>query len=197
MTEPKVKRTSILPSDIDPAGNVTLWDHGPVDFKPAVHESAELQAERKRVHEADAASWHDVNGDGPIAVVLHSSDASHALMIDPDRYALEPDVLDEGEIKKRMDEMKAKRLASANYEQDAIDRRIAIAAIISDKAQAKAIQTSEAGPAPAAKGFTTGPAGKTYQQIVAEQKARDDKILAEKDTAAKQEHDRHVSGQDF
>jgi hypothetical protein len=149
MTDQKVKRTGILPSDIDPAGNVTLWDHGPRDLKEIPHETDESKANRARQHAAEAQAWHEKNGDGPVAVVMYSSDAGHALMIDPDRYAIEPDVLDEGEIKKRMDEMKAKRLAAANYEQDVIDRRVAIAAIISDKAQAKSIAETKTEPASA------------------------------------------------
>lgn len=157
MTE-KSKRTGILPSDIDPAGNVTLWDHGPGAFAPADHESEELKAARAQKHAAEVAAWHDANGDGPVAVVLYSSDAGHALMTDPDRYSLEPDVLDEGEIKKRMDEMKAKRLAALNAPQDAIDRREAIAAIISEKAHAKSIAQEKPAAQQATKPFSATPA---------------------------------------
>lgn len=146
MSDPKVKRTGILPSDIDAAGNVTLWDHGPVELKPVPHESDETKAARQQKRAAEIHEWHEANGDGPVAVVMYSSDAGHALMIDPDRYALEPDEVDEGEVKKRMDEMKAKRLAAENYTQDVIDRRVAIASIVSDKAQAKSV--SEEKPAP-------------------------------------------------
>jgi hypothetical protein len=187
MSDEKVKRTGILPSDIDPAGNVTLWDHGPAPFEPVPHETDEVKAAREQKHAAEVAAWHDANGDGPVGIAMHSSDAAHALMIDPDRYALEPDDLDESEIQARMDEMREKRELAARSPQDAIDRRVAIAAIISDRVNAKSVaeldkpgpeHTGATGPAwyPESPPATTDAA--TAARLAAEQKERE-RIAAE------------------
>lgn len=97
-------RKAILPSDMDPSGNVTLYDH---------------------------------ESGVPVPVVLHSSDAGHAMMIEPDRYSMEPFEIDEGEVEKRMAEIRAKREAAARAPQDVIDRKTAIASIISDRRAAE------------------------------------------------------------
>ncbi len=112
MTEKKPPRTGIVPSDMDAQGNVVLWDHGPADAK----------------HQA------------PVPVILHAGDAGHAMMIDPERYALEPFELDEDEIAGRVQDMKAKREAARDFAQHAIDRRNAIAAMMSDRAQARLVE---------------------------------------------------------
>lgn len=169
MSDEKVKRTGILPSDIDAAGNVTLWDHGPGDYVADKRHTDDVNAALAARHDGEVQAWHDLNGDGPISAVMHSSDAGHALMIDPDRFALEPDDLDEGEIKKRMDEMREKREAAARAPQDAIDRRVAIAAIISDRANAKA---TEKAPEKAK------PVSKPSVDLAAEQRERD-RVAAE------------------
>lgn len=106
-------RKNILPSDMDPSGNVTLYDH---------------------------------ESGAPVPIVLHSSDASHAMMIEPDRYSMEPFEIDEGEVEKRMAEIRAKREAAARAPQDVVDRKAAIASIINDRLSAESQAEAEEEP---------------------------------------------------
>lgn len=143
MTEKKAPRTNIVPSDIDGQGNVVLWDHGPLPARDVPRETEEAKAERVRRHEEDARVWHENNGDGPLPIPMHSSDASHAMMIEPERYALEPHDIDEDEIAKRVADKKAKREAARDFAQNAIDRREAISEMMSDRAQARLVDETE------------------------------------------------------
>jgi hypothetical protein len=117
------RRTSILPMDTDERGNVTLWDHGPPPDSP------------------EAKAWHDANGDDPVPVFVHNSDAAHALAVDPDRWGIEPFDLDEQEVeneiakiqKARADAKKAAEAREAAAQLNA-DRAIASKKIQADRA---------------------------------------------------------------
>lgn len=146
MTEKKAVRTGIIPSDMDGQGNVVLWDHGPLEPKAVPGETEEAKRVRYDAATADAKLWHEKHGDGPAPIAMHSSDASHAMMIEPDRYALEPFDVDEDEVARRVKEMKDKREAARDGVQNAIDRKTAIAAIMSDRENERL--TSEAEPEP-------------------------------------------------
>ena len=148
MTEKKVPRTGIVPSDMDAQGNVILWDHGPQPPRDIPHETDEAKAGRLKVHEEDKRLWTDANGGDPVPVVMHSSDAGHAMMTDPGRYALEPAEVDEAEVEKRMKIMKDKREAARDFEQLVIDRRLAIAGIMSDRTNERLAKEVKEEPAP-------------------------------------------------
>jgi hypothetical protein len=103
-------RRSLTVDDFDAQGNVTVWDHGPKD-KPHKH---------------------------PLPMRMSSGDAGQALKADK-RYALEPAV-DDGEVRLEMDRLKNARNEAAKVaaerakaDQDAADRKVAIANIISRK----------------------------------------------------------------
>jgi hypothetical protein len=106
-------RTTILPTDIDAQGNVTVWDHAP-------------------------------EGSVPTPVVMHNSDAAHALAVDPGRWGIEPFDLDESAVsaeiekiqKARTDAKAAAEAAAAAKELN--DFRIAAAAIVQARRAAKA-----------------------------------------------------------
>ena len=70
---PPEPRTAVVASDVDAAGNITLWDHGPPQEEAAAHDA-----------------WHTIHGVGPSIVVMDAQSARHALAVDPARYALEP-----------------------------------------------------------------------------------------------------------
>lgn len=167
MTEKKAPRTGIVPSDMDAQGNVILWDHGPADLKDIPHETDEAKAARVKRHEEDKKIWHDKNGDDPVPVVLHASDAGQAMMIEPGRYALEPHDVDEAEVEKRMKEMKDKREAARDFEQNVIDRRLAIAGMMSDRASARTEKAVKAEPAPVKKPafFTPSPIEEKHSDV--------------------------------
>ena len=148
MTEKKAPRTGITPSDMDTQGNVTLWDHGPRKIREIPHETEEAKKERTRLHEEDTKRWHEDHGDEPVALVMHSSDASHAMMIEPERYALEPLNLDEAEIEKRVKEKRERREAARDFAQNAIDRREAIAEMMSDRENKRVVEKEPKGDAP-------------------------------------------------
>ena len=145
-------RTAILPSDIDAQGNVTLWDHGPREMKKYPADTEEQAKARTEAHAASVKAWHDEHGDEPVPLIMHSSDAGQAMSVEPLRYSLEPEGVDEEDIKKRVQEMKDKRDAAANAVQNAIDRKLAIGAIMSERQAARtaaAVETeAESAPLP-------------------------------------------------
>lgn len=119
MTEPKAVRTDVTPADMDPQGNVVVWDHGPPDG------------------EADAQAWHDKHGAGPVPIIMHASDAGHALTVDPERYALEPLDIDDAEVEAEVEAIQERRAAAEKAAADhaaaiqiAADRKVAIATVM-------------------------------------------------------------------
>jgi hypothetical protein len=167
----KPVHNTVLPSDIDAQGNVTLWDHGPraaldPDGKPLAKDDPRVVAS-----EAEAKAWHDANGAGPVPVVMHNSDASHALAVDPARWSIEPDGVDAevdaevAKIKKARED--AKKAAADREEaiQLAEDRKAAIATVMAnraakvaaDKAEKLAAARASAAPAAPAVTYVDGP----------------------------------------
>lgn len=72
-------RRSILGSDMDVHGNVTVWDHGEPD--------------------------HD---GPPVPLRMHASQAGQALQADPERYAMEP-AIDDGEVEAEIEKLDEQR----------------------------------------------------------------------------------------
>jgi hypothetical protein len=141
----KPVHNTVLPSDIDAQGNVVLWDKGPPADSP------------------EAKAWHDANGAGPAPVVMHNSDASHALSVDPDRWAIEPEGLDaevEAEVQKMLkadEDAKKAAEARALAIKVAEYRKIAVGAVMAARAAKAAADKSAKAAAPSAK-----PADVTY-----------------------------------
>jgi hypothetical protein len=144
MTDKQPPRTAILPSDIDAQGNVTLWDHGPSEPKKAPSDNEEQAKARADRHEAIVKAWKDEHGDMAVPTVMSSGDAGHAMTVEPGRYALEPDDIDEAEVEKRVKAMKDKRDAARDFAQSVIDRKLAITEIMSDRAAAATAAKLEA-----------------------------------------------------
>jgi hypothetical protein len=116
-------RMSVVDSDVDSAGNVTLWDHGPPEEEKATHED-----------------WHKHHGAGPVPAVLDAQQARHALTADPARYSLEP--LGEGDaevaaeveaIRRRREETKKASEDHVAKAQLAADRKAAVAAVMATR----------------------------------------------------------------
>jgi hypothetical protein len=149
MTDKQPPRTAILPSDIDSQGNVVLWDHGPTPptrkFPNDTEEQAQARAAR---YEDQVRAWRAENGDMAVRVVMSSGDAGHAMTVEPGRYALEPDDIDEAEVEKRVKAMKDKREAARDFAQSVIDRKTAIAEIMSERAAAATAAAIENEPRP-------------------------------------------------
>ncbi len=135
----KVEHNTVLPSDIDANGNVTLWDSGPqppvdADGKPLAKDDPRVAAA-----EAEAKAWHEKYGDGPAPVVMHNSDASHALAVDPDRWSIEPEGMDaevEAEIKKAQEARAAAKKTAEEREaalELAADRKAAVATVVANR----------------------------------------------------------------
>lgn len=128
------RRTGIVASEIDAAGNVTLWDHGPSEPKNVEKGSDEY----KRL-EAEAKAWHEANGKGPIPIVMHASEAVNAVNADP-RYTLDALDPDDPDVVKKMEEIAAAREASAKASaehaaraQYLADLKLAIAAVMAER----------------------------------------------------------------
>jgi hypothetical protein len=106
-------RTTVLPTDIDAQGNVTLWDHTP-------------------------------EGSVPVPVVMHNSDASHALSVDPGRWGIEPFDLDEAAVSAEIEKIQKARTDAKAAAEAAVaakelnDFRIAAVAIVQARRAAKA-----------------------------------------------------------
>jgi hypothetical protein len=162
----KPVHNTVLPTDIDANGNVTLWDHGPrapvsVDGKPLAKDDPRVVAS-----EAEAKAWHDANGDNPVPVVMHNSDASHALAVDPARWSIEPDGVD-AEVDAEVAKMKKAREDAKKAAEDraaviqlAEDRKAAIATVMANRAakaaadKAEKLAAARASAAPAAPAVT-------------------------------------------
>lgn len=153
MTDKPQARQNILPTDVDAQGGVTLWDHGPQELKPVLTDTSERTAALKEANDRTIAQWKQKYGGIPQPVRMHQGDAAHSMMIEPGRYSMEPDGIDEGEVEKLVAEMKAKREAAVNAPQNALDRKAAISAIMSDRrsaasAAAVGATATEAAPEP-------------------------------------------------
>jgi hypothetical protein len=112
-------RTAVDASDVDAAGNVTIWDHGPPQEETAAHDE-----------------WHKTHGDHPIAAVMDAQSARHALAVDPARYALDP-LGDDSEVAAEVEAIKRRReealKASADHlakAQLAADRKTAMTTVM-------------------------------------------------------------------
>lgn len=117
----------ITSADVDPQGNVTLWDHGPTEPGPLVEKDSD---EYKRL-EAEAKAWHQANGDNAVPIVMGQGDANHAMAVEPYRYSLDPDV-PEGEIAAEMKAIAAQRAK----DKEVADKRAADAQAMADRKQA-------------------------------------------------------------
>ena len=116
---PAEPRTDVVASDVDAAGNVTIWDHGPPPEETAAHDE-----------------WHKTHGAGPVAVVMDAQSARHALSVDPARYALDP-LGEDPEVAAEVEAIKRRReealKASADHlakAQLAADRKTALAIVM-------------------------------------------------------------------
>lgn len=152
MTDQKVSqertsepRRNILPSDVDAQGGVVLWDHGPQEYQPAPGDTQEQTAGKKEQHDRAAAEWKAQHGEGPVPLRMHQADAAHAMSVEQ-RYSMEPSEIDEGEIIKRMEEIRARRQAALDSPQIALDRKTAIESIMSDRRAAATAAAVEAEP---------------------------------------------------
>ena len=112
-------RTAVVASDVDAAGNVTIWDHGPPQEETAAHDD-----------------WHKTHGDHPVAAVMDAQSARHALAVDPARYALDP-LGDDSEVAAEVEAIKRRReealKASADHlakAQLAADRKTAMTIVM-------------------------------------------------------------------
>lgn len=123
----------ITNSDIDPQGNVTLWDHGPSEPGPLVERDSD---EYKRL-EAEAKAWHAKHGDdAALPIVMAHGDAVHAMQADPARYSIEPDV-DESEVEAEIEKIQEQR---AETEKVAADRADAGQMVVDRKAAVAVVQ---------------------------------------------------------
>ena len=146
MTDQPEPRRNILPSDVDAQGGVVLWDHGPQEYQPAPGDTQEQTAGKKEQHDRAAAEWKAQHGEGPVPLRMHQADAAHAMSVERERYSMEPSEIDEGEIIKRMDEIRARRQAALDSPQIALDRKAAIESIMSDRRAAATAAAVEAEP---------------------------------------------------
>jgi hypothetical protein len=158
-------RRIILPHDVGPEGNVTVWDHGP--SRPAeniARDSAEYKA-----REVEARKWFEQYGRVPQPILMHVQDAAQALVADP-RYAMEPDGIDDAEVDAEVKSIQAQRAEAAKVAADraiaaqlVIDRKAAIATVMTARA-AKAAEDAKA-PAPARRPILHPPGSPTSQQL--------------------------------
>lgn len=131
MEKEKTAVRGITKNDIDAQGNVVLWDHGPSEPGPLVEKDSD---EYKRL-EAEAKAWDAKNGEGAIPITMTPGDATHAMLADPERYSLDPDVNEadvEAEIKKIQEQRAKDKKAAEDREaavQLAADRKTAIATV--------------------------------------------------------------------
>jgi hypothetical protein len=144
MEKEKPAARGITKNDIDAQGNVVLWDLGPSEPGPLVEKDSD---EYKRL-EAEAKAWDARNGEGSVPITMNQSDATHAMLADPERYSLDPDVNEadvEAEIEKIQDQRAKDKKTAEDREaavQLAADRKIAVATVQakrrSELAEAKA-----------------------------------------------------------
>lgn len=133
MTDRKPVRTDVTPADMDPQGNVVVWDHGP----PEPPADLDRASPEYQALVADANAWHKRHGDGPAPITMHASDAGHAITVDPDRYALEPFDIDDAEVEAEVEAIQQRRAEAekaaaehATAVQVAADRKVAIATVM-------------------------------------------------------------------
>jgi hypothetical protein len=129
---PAVKPT--VASLVDAQGYVTVYDHGP---QPPADDAAQPV---KDAAAAEKKAWDVLNPDGYVAIRMPAVDAAHSIATDSERYALEPEAIDEGAVTTKMAEIKAKREAAAKAKEDATDRAQAVGEVVSDKASARALK---------------------------------------------------------
>jgi len=127
----KPPRRTIVGTDIDPQGNVTVWDHGPGASKPLVQAPGETDDSfkaRSETAKKEAEAWAKAHP-APVSLVMHSGEAAHALSAD-DRFGMEPADLDEAEVEAEVKKIQDARAAVAAAGQNAIDRKTAIATVM-------------------------------------------------------------------
>lgn len=119
--EEKVVRTSVTAADMDAAGYVTVWDHGPQEPPEA------------------AEAWRKEHGVPAVPHRMIANEAGHAIAVEPQRYALEPAGIDEGAVATKVNEIRIARRATeeaaAKRRDDAqliADRREAIAGVMAE-----------------------------------------------------------------
>lgn len=148
MTETKAEVVRTLTAaDIDGQGNVVIWDHGPVPPKDVAADDP-----RHAVAEAEAKAWHEKNGDGPVPLTMHQSDAAHAMQVEPERYSLDP-IGDESELAAEVKHIQDEREASKKAAEEraaalqlAADRKAAAVTVMAAR-QAKALAAKSEKPA--------------------------------------------------
>lgn len=130
----KKHRRAVIASDLDANGNVIVWDHGPGTgkaLKKKPGETDEALKVRSDAAEADAKLWHETHI-APDPLTMHSSDAAHAIAAD-ERYAMEPQDLDESAVDAEVKKIQEDRAKAAAAIQLAADRKIAIARVMAAK----------------------------------------------------------------
>lgn len=160
---------SITAADIDAQGNVVIWDHGPQEPRDIAKDDPRYAAA-----EAEAKAWHEKNGDGPLPLTMHQSDAAHALQVEPERYTLDPIDFDDSEVaaevKRIQDAREAAKKAAderAAALQLAADRKAAAVTVLAahqakmaaDKAEKRPVPPKAHQPAKVEAGPTRGPHG--------------------------------------
>lgn len=121
----------------DSQGYVTVYDHGP---QPAPSDATD---EAKKTAVANKKDWDALNPDGVVVLRMATTDAGHAMAVEPARYSLEPTDLDEGAIAAKMAEIRKRREAMVKSKEDAADRQQAIGEVLSDKVNARAAKAAE------------------------------------------------------
>ena len=142
-------RRAVLPSDIDAAGNVTIWDHGPLEPE-GDHDTPEWRA-----WDAETRAWrarHGFDDDAeihPVPMTMHVSEAGQAMQADP-RYAMEP-ALDEGEIDAEVEAIRKTREDAAKVAAEhadalqlQVDRKAAVVTVIARHRAAASVARNKA-----------------------------------------------------
>lgn len=148
----------MVATDLDAQDYVTIWDHGP---KSSDH--PDKRTKEPEAHAADGLpvgdatpkettpdeDWYKKNGDGPIALRMHASDANHAMAVEPARYTMEPLVGDHDVDAKMKDIQKARMEAvkrsaeQAALVQHAADHREAATKVIAERSAAAEVKKNE------------------------------------------------------
>lgn len=140
----------LLPTDLDAQDYVTVWDHGPRANRSADKRTVDPDAHAGAggLSAGDATpketepdgDWYRKNGDGPVAMRMHATEAKQAMENEPLRYTMEPLVADEGAIADKVKEIQDRRAAAEKAAQDreaatqlALDRKEAIGAVMADR----------------------------------------------------------------
>lgn len=135
MDEKKTVRTSLVSTDMDANGNVTIWDRGPQPLP----EGARYTDDQRKAYAAEREDWTKRYGTVPVPVVMASTDATHTLSVDPVRYSIEPDV-DDGAVNAKVKEIQDARVKSLKAAADqatalqlAADRKTAIGVVMAER----------------------------------------------------------------